>query len=300
MYGVAQVDSSRFKHLPDDFIFSQSSLQAFVDCKRRFWLTYLSRVPWPSVQASPVTEFEQMMRLGAAFHRMVQRAEEGISGEAFPSGMVFPLESWFRAYQEHRPADLPRAYLEVERTLEATIDAGTASQRLMAKYDLIAVDEDGRTVIMDWKTGSRLPRPATLQQKMQTSVYPYVLVEASASLPWGPVSPEQVEMRYWFVAAPDQPVVFRYDAAQHASNRDRIVGLVQEILGSRDESDYPKVADTFRTRKYVCGFCKYRGLCDRGDSASDVVELDDFAPEDSEEVNAYLDFSLDDVDAIPY
>ncbi|NTV10950.1 MAG: SagB/ThcOx family dehydrogenase, partial [Zoogloea sp.] len=39
-------------------------------------------------------------------------------------------------------------------------------------------------VIVDWKTARRRADPATLRQRLQTIVYPYVLVEASAGLPW--------------------------------------------------------------------------------------------------------------------
>ncbi len=110
---------------------------------------------------------------------------------------------------------------------------------------------------------------------MQTAVYLYVLVEASARRPWGPVQPEKVEMRYWFVAAPEHPIIFRYDRLQHEANRHRILGIVDEILGGRRAADFPKVADTPFSRKYLCGFCTYRGLCDRGEHASDIDELDD-------------------------
>jgi CRISPR/Cas system-associated exonuclease Cas4 (RecB family) len=293
-------DSPQVTALPADFVFSQSSLQAYVDCKRRFWLTYLNRIPWPSAPASPLREFEQFIRLGATFHRMIQRAEEGIDIEALSSDMEFPLESWLHAYQEHRPVDLPHDYVQAEAVLETPIDVGPDSRRLMAKYDLVAAGDDGRTMIVDWKTGSKLTRPAVLQQKMQTSVYPYVLVEASAALPWGPVRPEQVEMRYWFVAAPENSVAFKYDAAQHASNHDTIRRLVQEIMVGRSESDFPKVTDTAFSRKYVCGFCTYRSLCNRGAEASDLMELDELASEEIQESGIYLDLSLEDVDEIPF
>ena len=282
--------------LPDDFVFSQSSLQAYVDCKRRFWLAYLNRVAWPAPPASPVGEYEQLMRLGADFHRAVQRSEEGIIANAGPR--AFPLEGWLRAYREHRPDDLPADCVQAEVALETPVDAGGETRRLLAKYDLIAGDSD-RTVIVDWKTGAKVTRPAILQQKMQTSVYPYVLVEASHALPWGPVRPDQVEMRYWFSAAPDQTVAFAYSAAQHAANRERIVRLVEEILAGERPADFPKAPDSANTRKYVCGFCSYRGLCDRGVEATDLAELDDVVS-DLDEPEAVAGFSLADVDEVSF
>lgn len=238
------------------------------------------------------------MRLGAEFHRTVQRMEEGVTQNA-PYELDYPLQEWMDAYQEHRPADLPRAHVAVERSLETPLILNPGATRLMAKYDLLAADGE-RTVILDWKTGSKAPRPAILQQKLQTSVYPYVLVEASQTLPWGPVRPEQVEMRYWFTAAPDVPITFHYDAARHKAAHQRITGLVIEIMSGRNEVDFPKVPDTPHTRKYVCGFCSYRGLCNRGAEATDLHELDEISPEDFDTESAVLDFDLADVDEIAF
>ena len=39
-------------NLPANFTFSQSSLQAYVDCARRFWLAYVEQLPWPAAMAA--------------------------------------------------------------------------------------------------------------------------------------------------------------------------------------------------------------------------------------------------------
>src|SRR5690606_9033294 len=152
-----------------------------------------------------------------------------------------PLDAWFAAYQSYRPSDLPSGRIEVERVLavpiplppaEGDTTASDRVYRLAAKYDLIAADEEGRIVIVDWKTGRR-PDPSTLQRRLQTLVYLYVLVEAAPALGWGEVVPEQVEMRYWFTAAPNQPIIIRYDQAQHVENGRRLKALIQRILAGR-------------------------------------------------------------------
>ena len=93
--------------IPPTFSFSQSSLQAFEDCPRRFWLAYIEQLPWPAVEASPIQEHEELMRLGERFHRLVQRAEIGIDPDIVAAGLEPPLSTWFSAYLTHRPADLP-------------------------------------------------------------------------------------------------------------------------------------------------------------------------------------------------
>lgn len=289
--------------LPEDFRFSQTSLQVYDDCKRRFWLSYIQQVPWPAVQASPIAEHERVMRLGQAFHRLVERAEEGVLAQdsgAPLDGLDMPLAAWFRAYLQHRPNDLPVAHTAVESALDVPLALNGVGIRLVAKYDLIAAEKRGRAVIVDWKTGRKRPEPATLSRRLQTAVYLYVLVEASKRLDWGPILPEQAEMRYWFVAAPEHPIVFTYDSAQHEANRRRINAIVTGILASTTEAEFSKVPDTDFNRKYLCGFCTYRGLCNRGEHATNVAELEDAELLGVEEGYAGMDFGLDDVDALAF
>lgn len=303
--------------IPPTFTFSQSSLQAFADCPRRFWLAYVEQLPWPAIEASPVQEHEALMRQGEHFHRLVQRAEIGIDPASVGAALTAPLTAWFDAYRTHRPADLPTQFVEIERVLSVTVAAHAAGEtgdadsisnppisppsiRLAAKYDLIAAEPGGRVVIVDWKTARRRSDPSTLRQRWQTIVYPYVLVEASAGLPWGPVRPEQVEMRYWFTAAPAQPVSFRYDAAQHDANQRRLARLLTEIVAGETESDFPKVADTPTNRRRFCAFCIYRSRCNRGDAAGDLEELDDAEAFFAVDMERALEFTLADVEELAF
>ena len=53
----------------------------------------------------------------------------------------------------------------------------------MAKYDLIALNNDGRTVIVDWKTGAKIPRPAALRQKIKKGEMSFAQVMAQSADP---------------------------------------------------------------------------------------------------------------------
>lgn len=300
--------------LAPTFAFSQSSLQAFEDCRRRFWLTYVEQLPWPAVEAAPVEEHERLMRLGATFHRLVERAEIGLGLDDAthpidPSAFESPLREWLAAYRLHRPQDLPTGSIEAEHVLSipfpdtAQEGAGEpgARFRLAAKFDLIAADpagSDGRVVIVDWKTSRTRTDPGVLRRRLQSLVYPYVLVEASRSLPWGPVRPEQVEMRYWFAAAPEHPVVFTYDAAQHAAGGERLRAIVSAILAGRGPEDFPRVPDTPEFRRRFCDYCIYRSRCNRGQAAGALAAVEDleelFLPDVAADRSA-LEFTLADV-----
>jgi hypothetical protein len=297
--------------LPETFAFSQSSLQAYADCPRRFWLAYVEQLPWPAVEASPVQEYEARMRQGGLFHRLIERAEIGMDLAHITPGLDDPLDDWFAKYQRFRPADLPTDVVEIEKVFSipfgapSTIDnqpstIDNSRFRLAAKYDLIAVEPGRRAIIIDWKTSRRRGDEGSLSRRLQSVVYPYVLVEASKALSWGPLAPHQVEMRYWFTAAPSRPVVLPYSAEQHVANGERLHALLTQILHGVTERDFSKVADTPANRKRFCAYCIYRSRCDRGAAAGDLDELDDVETFFAIDPAEALEFTLEDVAEIEF
>lgn len=287
--------------LSSDFVLSQSNLQTYVDCQRRFWLTYVQQLPWPAVEAGPVQEQEYVMRLGDFFHRAVQRAEIGIDPAIIAAQLEDPLDLWFTSYLRHRPTDLPTSVVEVESVLTTPFQAseGAPVFRLAAKYDLLAIEPGERAVIVDWKTTRHRTDPMRLRRRLQSQVYPYLVVEASKRLPWGPLTPEQVEMRYWFTAEPDNPVTLRYDTQQHEANHQYLHRLVGQILSSQSEADFPKIPDTDANRNRVCAYCTYRSRCDRGIFAGFIEESAD-VEEMFLEPETELEISLDDVQELAF
>ncbi len=292
--------------IPEDFAFSQSSLQAYSDCPRRFWYTYVEQLPWPAVEASPVQEHEALMRLGAQFHRLVQRAEIGLDLDELDQSLPPPLDDWFADYRAYRPADLTGARVEVECNLSITLEVAVEGSitpmtvRLAAKYDLVAATQAGRMVIIDWKTGRRRTDPVQLRRRLQSIVYPFVLVEAAPYLGWGSIVPEQLEMRYWFTAAPTQPIVFRYGSSQHDANRQQILALLASILSGKTNADFPLAPDSEATRMRLCRFCTYRSRCNRGVEAGRLDDLDDVEDLIPDTAAQSLDFGLDDINELAF
>ncbi len=241
--------------LPTDFQFSQGSLQDYVDCPRRFRLRHVQRLAWPAPEAEPLAEHEQTVRRGAAFHRLIQQHGVGIPAERLSSLVTDEeVERWWRNYLTGGPADLPPS-----RSYEVVLSAPLGDWRLLARYDLVAVEAGRRAVIVDWKTSQRRPQRSWMAGRLQTQVYPYVLVRAGGELNGGqPFRPEQVEMVYWFANAPAEPLRFAYDAAQYAADEARLAALVAEI-GALGDEDFPMAAD-----ERHCRYCVYRSLCARG------------------------------------
>jgi len=251
--------------LPADFHFTASSLQDYADCPRRFQLRYELRLAWPSVEAEPVREFELRLRQGTAFHRLVQQHFSGIPLQRLERLAAGDnLRRWWRNYLESGPVDLPPM-----RYSEIDLSAPLGAYRLAATYDLLAFEEGERALIVDWKTSQRRPRRERLAERLQTRVYPYLLVLAGHSLNGdAPLAPGQVEMLYWFADFPAQPERFSYDAAQYAVDATYLSAIVAEIEGLGD-GDFPLTSDERR-----CRFCVYRSLCERGVAAGPLADAD--------------------------
>lgn len=273
-------------NLPTGFIFSQSSLQDYVDCQRRFQLRYIQRRAWPALDTAPALESELFMQRGAQFHHLVHQYFLGIPTEKLARQIEGDemLARWWKNF-----ADLSgfRNLTGLQFRPETSLSAPLRGFRLMAKYDLIALTpspltpsrstpvglpegEGRKAIIYDWKTSRKRPKREWLEEKLQTRVYPYLLARAGAQFNGGlPITPERIEMIYWFTDYPDQPARFNYSAAQFAADEAYLSGLIAELqrLGAEPA---PLTDDEYR-----CNYCPYRSLCSRGDKAGLLDAMDD-------------------------
>ncbi|HEY9527585.1 MAG TPA: PD-(D/E)XK nuclease family protein [Anaerolineales bacterium] len=244
---------------------SQSSLQDYMDCAQRFKLRYLDRLSYPAAETEPTLENEKHQQEGEYFHRLIQQHLIGIPAEQISKFANTPnLQRWWENFQNTRE-------LKDLRTLsglypESTLSAPLGKHRLLAKYDLIAV-QDGQAVIYDWKTYRKRPRNEWLSARMQTRVYRALLVKAGAHLNHGrPFEPEQIEMVYWFAEFPEEPVKLPYTSAQFQRDWDTLLKLSEEVASA---SSYPLTED-----RQKCLFCTYRSYCERGVRAGDVEQAE--------------------------
>jgi len=270
--------------LPTNFQFSQASLQDYVDCPRRFQLRYVRRLAWPALEAEPPLENERHLQQGAAFHRLAHQHVLGLPPERLSSAVTdADLRRWWHNYLERGPEDLPES-----RYPEVVLSGSVSGHRLVAKYDLVAADLGRRTVIVDWKTSRKRPRRKWLAGRLQTRVYPYLLVRAGFHLNAGqPLEPEQVEMIYWFANFPAAPERFTYDTAQYEADEVYLTLLIREIK-EMIESMGDKDLLLTTQQEHCCRYCVYRSLCQRGVSAGLFDEA-----EGELELGDDLDISLD-------
>jgi len=270
--------------LPDNFQFSQGSLQNFVDCPRRFQLKYIEQLTWPAAEAEPALENEIFLQQGAAFHRLAQQYLLGVSIEKLTS--IADRDANLASWWENFLASLKN--LEgfdnqpgLNHHPEISLSAPIGDFRIVGKYDLLSILDD-KFIIYDWKTSRKQPKREWIAANLQTHVYPYLLVEAGAYLNNGkPIKPSQIEMVYWYANFPAAPLKFPYSAQQYEEDQKYIEDLIVEIK-SLGESPAAMTDNEKR-----CRFCVYRSLCNRGISAGPFDELEDNEMQDE------FDFELD-------
>lgn len=241
--------------IPTAFRFSQSSLQDYADCPRRFQLRYLEEILWPALESEPASEVETHQLEGLVFHRLVQQHRLGLPPEGLATLANTPnLRRWWSNYISGK-IDLDGYACHPELTLSCAVGA----HRLLAKYDLLAV-RDGQARIYDWKTYARRPRDEWLAARWQTRIYPAVLVRAGAEVNNNrPFEPEHVTLVYWFADFPDEPAEFKYDAPRFGRDWSAIERIINEASSTQG---FPLTED-----QKACRFCVYRSYCDRGDQA---------------------------------
>lgn len=270
--------------LPPAFQFSQQSLQDYVECARRFQLRYVKGQRWPAAETDSLEAQEQFMEQGAQFHLLVERYLRGVQAEAITPGDPL-LAGWWESFLRFPPPSLPEAI----RLPEVQLSTPLGEQRLLARFDLLAIEPGARIVIVDWKTTRHRPQRERLADRLQTIVYRYVVTEAASHLFGQSIRPEQVQLIYWFANAPAQPEVFAYSSEEHDRSRRILADLLASIRGQESLDTWPLTDDVEK-----CLYCVYRSHCNRG------VMPGPFASSEIDFDNDSFDFDLDTIEEIAF
>jgi CRISPR/Cas system-associated exonuclease Cas4 (RecB family) len=265
---------NRKSEIVNRFTFSQSSLQDYADCPRRFQLRYIEQLTWPAVEMEPALENERRQQEGLLFHRLAQQRLLGLPEEKLARLANTPdLGRWWSNWQDFRSlADFGSLYPEL------TLSAPLGEHRLLATYDLVAVQPGPKACIYDWKTYRKRPRDEWMAARLQTRVYRALLIQAGAHLNNGQsFAPEQVEMIYWYADFPAEPARFPYTATQYRRDWDALSALATEIAARRD---FPLAADEAK-----CAYCPYRSYCNRGAQAGQADDREAETELESIELN---------------
>lgn len=259
--------------LPEGFLFSQGNLQDYQECQRRFQLRYLLQIAWPAIEAQPASENENHLQMGAVFHYLIRQHQSGVPVDLLSETIIHyrdtgqnELPHWWENYLTaiNHPDDFGALFQQTPPNksdifTEISVSVPLGGFRVIAKYDLLIVNSSGSATIIDWKTNRNRPPRRWLQQRMQSRIYPYVLIKSSSEFSQEHlIEPEKVRMIYWFANFPSETEQLFYSREQYISDEDFFLQLINQI-NQRSEYDF------YLTHNEAnCKFCIYRSLCERG------------------------------------
>ena len=230
---------------------SAMALGTYQICPLRFRYRYIDNLFWSKAWGSTPDERRALER-GQNFHLMARRHYEGVEPARLPDPLEqAELDAWIDLLRSFLPRTMDR---EFHPELELRLNR--PGMRLMAKFDLVVVDPDGRAIIFDWKTERRMPRKSYLLKSPQTLVYRYMLCAAGGSYsPKGRFKPEEVTMVYWNPLYPSRWERMDYTEAQYQKDEEHLQNLCGQILRT------PREMFMATTDERVCRFCEYQMIC---------------------------------------
>lgn len=240
------------------FQFTQSNLQDYLDCKRRFFLKHIQRLSWPAIPSEPVLEYELLLQKGVIFHRLAYQYYIGIPIDKL--NMIAENEGvseWWSSFQGYANRKIDKnALLLPERMVKIRRE----SHLIAVRYDLLAVSDD-KIHIIDWKTSQQSFTLANARQRIQTRLYQYVIKQTDSFQGKSKPLANQISMSYWFAQFPEDVVDISYDEVAFNDDDQYFMQLITEIKAEK-EADFVMTQNQIR-----CRYCVYRSLCDRGSEA---------------------------------
>lgn len=236
---------------------SQSNLQDFKDCPRRFQLKVIDNISWPAAYLEPLSQLEQATELGNKFHQLCQQYFSGIDPENLSHNILNPdLRNMWNNFLPFA-ISLRDEYLYTEIILSTPM----LGHQLIAKYDLVIKTSAGKFVIYDWKTSTKKPSRTQLNQRFQTFLYPFILARAGNNLFEDcPPAPDDITMIYWYSLSSDPEEIFPYSKIQYSENASLLTSLISEINYFMETYELFPLTDD----QSSCQRCVYRSLCERG------------------------------------
>jgi hypothetical protein len=238
--------SHEFRQLASD------SLKSWSRCKRQFYYKYVRRLQWPADI--------QHFRLGRDVHKLLDYQARGLDCEVLLRNAPEDVRLSWRKLLAHPIVQLP--VIANEWAFHAPIrHENGETDWLTGRIDRVARDGE-RVLIIDWKTGTGVPRQA--EADWQTLLYTYALVEVADSpsasnlglCQTGPLQPEQVAFVYVEVKAdtstPIREVTVPYSRTRHAE----VGQLLRKTLHAMADEENYDLPNECPDR-----FCAYRPIC---------------------------------------
>ncbi|ADQ15260.1 PD-(D/E)XK nuclease family protein [Halanaerobium hydrogeniformans] len=244
-----------------DLYFSQSALEIFNKCRRKFKYRYLDGLYWPS-EWGMKEEFKEDIDRGRKFHLLAERYyNKSIASTVLKENNQ--LQAWFSRLKNYCP--LTKNIIAAEQEIRFRNN----KLKFLAKYDLLEYNSEDKSItIYDWKTDHKSLYQKDLVNSIQSRFYLYLMVEAAYKYFADAYQLEGMpKLLYWNPRYPKEEIKINYNKKDHKKDRDFFEALIEEILGQENFD----LTDNLN----LCRFCEYRPIC-RGKKAEgkELIEED--------------------------
>lgn len=234
--------------------FTQISSDAFKSwsrCKKQFYYKHVKRLQWPS----DIRHF----RLGRDVHKLLDYQARGLDCDVLLAQAPDDVRYSWQKLLKHPIVHLP--VVANEWAFHVPIQLPGQTEWLTGRLDRIARYDD-QILIIDWKTGTGIPRSP--ENDWQTLLYLYAVIEVAPSIAAqdlqlnlsGPLRPEQLQFVYVEIK-PDQTTPIREVIIPYNTEKHQQTGaLLKSILSEMSvEEDFPL------PNSCLDRFCAYRSIC---------------------------------------
>lgn len=215
---------------------SVEQLKTWDKCQKKYELQYVRLLQWPSNPKN--------FRLGKGVHQLMDYAARQLPLTPLLDAIDPDIRQLYHLLQSSRWAQLPVVASEWGFSININ------PYRLYGRIDRIVQDDD-KTVILDWKTGTAIP--PNPQTDWQTCVYLYAVMTAQRALNLT-IVPEQLAFVY--VQAKGQTITevcVSYDEAMHRATHNRLLQTLNTLYRTRVYALPNECPDKYCPYHTICG-----------------------------------------------
>ncbi len=200
------------------FYYSQNSLRIYERCPKMFESVYIDGISGKGVDP----ELKKSIERGTNFHTLAERYFNGMKDYFYIKDKQ--LLEWMGVLSEKYPQEIDcRSEFEIRQDKDGI--------RLMAKYDLLVIEDD-KLKIVDFKTNKNPYNEEVMEEDIQTKVYMFLLGENLKKI-FPEMKIENITMEYFQLNYPKNKIFIEYNEKKHEKNKKTLKNLIDKIKKSK-------------------------------------------------------------------
>lgn len=231
-------------------IYSQNSLNTYIQCPYKFFLKYKKSLSWKKDDDSD-KDYYNSLESGLNFHLICERYFSNLPTGVGTDGEFY---TWLERIKKIVPIEEDSRYLP-EFEVRYKFEGFT----LFSKLDLLKISKN-KIEIFDWKTENKPLTYEKAKKRLQTIMYLFIIGENAKLINRGDISLESITMNYYQPNLDVEPITITYNQEEHLKNKEYIRNILNKII-SLDEH-------TVMRSNTHCKICEFNYYCN-----NDIVKF---------------------------